>query len=296
MKKFLASTRLWPPTAQWCWAVVKFQVVMCIFVHCCCTIGPRYQDINEDEMELFELARKILIFPLLLVCVFGIAEGCSNKPREQALVSCGVVILEFGVEITYYNLLSLGGLGFQNQRAHDYRPIYAARWIGWSVAIPMLNFMNLYPLVDNQPFMQVLARLCPQSAASAAYCWTCFLGSVVLDPWMGWTLNALGCLSYILVVVDEVCFVSDHLLATTMPALKGYSIIVKEHMFVFYTGVWLMGNGGFASSYACQRFYTVTDVSLKATMAMAFLLFLYLMCGAQKMETETETETDQKNL
>lgn len=95
-----------------------------------------------------------------------------------------------------------------------------------------------------------------------------------------------------LCVVDEVCFVSDHLLATTMPALKGYSIIVKEHMFVFYTGVWLMGLGGFASSYACQRFYTVTDVSLKAT--MAFLLFLYLMCGAQKMETETETE--QKNL
>ena len=245
-------------------------------------------------MEPFEFARKPLIFPLLLACAFGISERLSNKPREQVLVSSGVVILEFGVQITYYNLLSQGGLGFQNQRAYDHRPIYAIRWIGWSVAIPTLNFMNLYPLVDNQQILEVLARLCPQSAASAAYCWTCFLGSVVLDPWMGWTLNALGCLSYILVVVDEVCFVSDHLLATTMPFLKGYSIIIKESMFVFYTGVWLMGNWGFASSYACQRFYTVSDISLKAT--MAFLLFLYFMCSAQKMETETETETEQKYL
>ena len=83
------------------------------------------------------------------------------------------------------------------------------------------------------------------------------------------------------------CFVSDHILATRIPAVKGYSIIIKESVFVFYTGVWLMGNWGFASSYACQRFYTVTDISLKATMAL--LMFMYLMCGLQ----ETEIEKDQ---
>ena len=239
-------------------------------------------------MELFDTARRILIVPVGLACAFFMKERCSKKPREQALVTSGVVILEFGVQITYYNLLSLGGLGFQNERAHDYRPIYAARWIGWFLAIPMLNFMNLYPIVDNQRVIPVLARLCPQMAASAAYCWTCFLGCVVLDPWMGWTLNLLGCLAYILVVFDEVCFVSDHLLATRMPAVKGYSIIIKEAVFAIYTAVWLMGNWGFASSYACQRFYTVTDISLKATMAL--LLFMYMMCGLQ------EAETDQKDL
>ena len=287
VREFRDCTRSWSSTAQWCWTATLCQILLCLLVHCCFTIGPRYKDINEDEMELFDAARTILIVPLGLACAFGMIERCSKKPREQALVTCGVVILEFGVQITYYNLLSLGGLGFQNQRAHDYRPIYATRWIGWFVAVPMLIFMNLYPIVDNQRFIQVLARLCPQMAASATYCWTCFLGCVVLDPWIGWTLNVFGCFAYILVVFDEVCFVSDHILATRIPAVKGYSIIIKESVFVFYTSVWLMGNWGFASSYACQRFYTVTDISLKATMAL--LMFMYLMCGLQ----ETEIEKDQ---
>jgi len=122
-------------------------------------------------------------------------------------------------------------------------------------------------------------------AASSTYCWSCFLGCVVCEPWIGWSLNLLGCIAYIIVVIDEVFFVRDYILSTQMPALKGYSIIVKEVMFAVYTGVWLMGLGNFASSYACQRFYTVSDISLKAT--MAFLLFLYWTCGE---ETETETK------
>lgn len=40
-----------------------------------------------------------------------------------------------------------------------------------------------------------------------------------------------------------------------------------------YTCVWLMGCWSYTGSYAVQRFYTVSDVSLKAT--MSGLMFLY---------------------
>eukprot|EP00438_Fugacium_kawagutii_P031724 Skav231800 [mRNA] locus=scaffold668:2382:3098:- [translate_table: standard] len=231
-------------------------------------------------MELFESARKVLLVPFALVSLFFAVEMCSSKPRERALVTSGIVLFEFGVQIAYYTFLALGwGLSYQNQRCYDYRPIYATRWIGWSFGIPTLIFMNLYP-VDNRGAVMVLARLCPQMVASAAYCWICFLGCVVVEAWLGWTLNLVGCLAYIIVVVDEVCFVSDNLLTTSMPALKGYSIIIKETVFIVYTAAWLMGNGSFVSSFACQRFYTVSDISLKATMAS--LLFLDLMCGRQE--------------
>ena len=276
---------MWPSTARWCAAVAACQISLCILVALLdfvgTTIGPTYRAVNEDEMELFESAKKVLIVPFCFVLVSGVMAMWSSA-REQVLVTCVVVTLEFGIQITYYTLLAGSrGLGFTNQRCYDDRPIYATRWMGWSFAIPMLIFMNLYPLVDHQGIVQVLSRLCPQMIASAAYCWTCFLGCVVIDAWLGWTLIALGCISYILVIFDEVCFVSEHLLTTTkhllMPAIKGYSIIIKECLFVFYTGVFLMGNSSFASSYACQRFYTVADISLKAT--MAFLLFIFLMCG-----------------
>ena len=90
---------------------------------------------------------------------------------------------------------------------------------------------------------------------------------------MGWFLNILGCVAYVAVITDEIVFVTEHILITKQPVLKGYSIFVKECIFVIYAGVWLMGCSGHAGSYACQRFFTVADVSLKATMAA--LLFVY---------------------
>ena len=122
----------------------------------------------------------------------------------------------------------------------------------------------------------MLLRIFPQQAATWAYCWACFLGCVVADPWMGWILNTLGCVAYVVVIVDEIVLVCDRLLLTSQPALKGYSIIVKECMFIIYTCVYLCSLWGFFSSYVCQRFYTVSDVSLKSTMAI--LLFIYWRC------------------
>eukprot|EP00434_Breviolum_minutum_P019069 symbB.v1.2.016810.t1/scaffold1292.1/size223628/8 len=183
-------------------------------------------------------------------------------------------MFEFSVKITYYTLLSTGyGMAYLNQRAYDERPIYATRWIGWTFAIPTLLFMNLYPLLDQEHPLEALVRILPQQAASAAYCWACFLGCVITNPVIGWYLNILGCVAYIVVIADEMVLVYYNILKASQPVLKGYSIVVKECIFVIYTVVWLMGNWGYASSYSCQRFYTVSDVSLKFTMAM--LLFFY---------------------
>lgn len=110
-------------------------------------------------------------------------------------------MLLFAVKICYYTMLSRGyGLAFQNQRSPDYRPIYVTRWIGWTYAVPTVLFMNLYPLMDSHPMLEVLVRIFPQLAASATYCWTCALGSVLYDPWMGWFLTVLGCVAYAAVV------------------------------------------------------------------------------------------------
>eukprot|EP00438_Fugacium_kawagutii_P003582 Skav221590 [mRNA] locus=scaffold1698:234592:235170:+ [translate_table: standard] len=181
---------------------------------------------------------------------------------------------EFTVKIVYYTLLSQGhAIAFWNQRYLDYRPIYVTRWVGWSFAIPTLLFMNLYPIMDGQTVYNVIVRIFPQQAATWAYCWACCLGCIVPDPWMGWTLITLGCLAYIVVIVDEIVLVSRQILITSQPVLKGYSIIVKEAVFIIYTCLFLCGLWGYFTSYACQRFYTVSDISLKSTMAT--MLFFY---------------------
>ncbi|CAK9047992.1 Uncharacterized protein SCF082_LOCUS26801 [Durusdinium trenchii] len=237
-------------------------------------VGPLYKTVNVDEIELFTVARYVLIIPLIFITLLHLRERCRPRARHRALVISFVSMWEFSVKITYYTLLSEGyGLAFQNQRSFDYRPIYATRWMGWFFAIPTLLFMNLYPIMEDYPASAVVKRIFPQQACSAAYCWTCYLGCIIYDPWFGWFLNILGCVGYVVVIVDEAVLVAEHMLSTKQPILKGYSIIVKECIFVMYTCVWLMGCWSYTGSYAVQRFYTVSDVSLKAT--MSGLMFLY---------------------
>ena len=222
----------------------------------------------------------------------------SSRPRRRALVISRVCMFQFSVKITYYTMLSEGyDFAFWNQRCVDYRPIYVTRWVGWSFAIPTLIFMNLYPIMDddNETALTVLARVFPQQAASWAYCWACCLGCIVADPWMGWFLNTLGCVAYIVVIVDEAVLVCDRLLTTSQPFLKGYSIIVKESIFIIYTCIYLCGLWGFASSYACQRFYTVSDISLKSTVAL-LLFFYWAVDGFTRRDAASGAASAQKAL
>ena len=46
---------------------------------------------------------------------------------------------------------------------------------------------NLYPIMEDYPASAVVKRIFPQQACSAAYCWTCYLGCIIYDPW------CLGC-------------------------------------------------------------------------------------------------------
>lgn len=266
--------REWPCTARWCMWFTWIQIACALLCHLFWPIEAYYKEVNQDEIAIFKVARYVLIIPLALITLFHFSEMLRLKPRPRVLIISRVSMFEFTVKITYYTMLSEGyGFAFWNQRCVDYRPIYVTRWVGWSFAIPTLMFMSLYPILDDQKLVDVLVRIFPQQAATWAYCWTCCLGCLVADPWMGWTLNTLGCVAYIFVIFDEIVLVSYRLLTTTQPALKGYSIIVKESVFIIYTCVYLCSLWGFASSYASQRFYTVSDVSLKATMST--LLFFY---------------------
>ncbi|CAK9043777.1 unnamed protein product [Durusdinium trenchii] len=265
-----ASLAVWPPTAQCCLMFTFLQVGGCILAVIFCELGPLHTAVHhaQDELALFKVARWVLVLPWILMLIIHAAERYRRTPRTRVLVISGVAMMEFSIAISYYTMLAYGyGVAFQNQRSSDGRPIYTLRWLGWTFAIPTLLFMNMYPIMDTHPPLDVAARIFPQQAVTAAYCLACWLGCILYNPSVGWALIALGCIAYIVQVVDEVVLVCDHLLKSTQPVVKGYSIILVQCIFVIYTCVYLMGNLGFASSYACQRFYTVSDLSLKSCMA-----------------------------
>ena len=127
--------------------------------------------------------------------------------------------------------------------------------------------------MDKHPALDVLVRTLPQLAASAAYCWACGLGCIVRDADVGWSLVGLGVVAYVAVIADEVVYVCEHIRTTSQPWIKGASIIIKEIMFVAYLAVYLLGSWGIVSSYACQLFYGIADVS--HLVVLSALLFVY---------------------
>ena len=267
----------WPLTAKVCFLFTPAQLLACIYACVWYEVGPMFKGAKEDELEIFSMARNALIIPMALitlVAMYQVVEMCSAKPRHRALIISRLSMFLFMVKMTYYTLLSRGyGLAFQNQRCYDLRPIYGARYAGWTFAVPTVIFMNLYPLMDEHRLIDVLIRLFPQMATTMTYCWAAGLGCILYDPWMGWFLCGLACLAYVPIVADEIAFVGEHISTTSQPLVKGISIGIKNVMFWLYTLWYLLGNWGFMSSYAVQASYSATDIGHIAVMSS--LLFLY---------------------
>lgn len=272
------SWSTWPGTARLCAAVSAAQLVAFVTALACCDVGPLYKGKAEvDEQGIFSMARNALIIPMALitlVAMYQVAEMCSAKPRHRALVISRVCMWEFVLKMTYYTLLSRGyGLAFQNQRSYDSRPIYGTRYAGWTLAVPTMVFMNLYPLMDDHRVSDVLIRLFPQLAASATYCLVCGLGSILYDPFIGWLLCLSGPLAFLAIVADQTVYLQERLPKTSQPVVKSISVALKTIMDVLYALVYLLGNLGFTSSHSVEVFYSSSDIGHMAVMSS--LLFLY---------------------
>jgi bacteriorhodopsin len=233
--------------------------------------------VPKEEIELFGMTRYILLPALMLAVAYSFFEHFIRSPsRPRAIIMSRVVVVEFCIKITYYSYMANynGGIVHVNNRAlGPERPIYLARWIGWSVAIPIVIFMNTIPMMEDMTLTDALKRIFPMQICSSAYCWTCYLGCIITNPIMGWILLSMGCGFYCQIIVDQSVFLAERLTRTKQAALKGYLIMIKEMIFMIYTFVFLLGEWDYISSFAIQRFYCFSDVSLKACTASFMFIF-----------------------
>jgi len=281
----IEKTSAWPTKARICVWFTYAQIVFNVLTHMFWRVGPQMTRIPEQEIEVFNTVQLALVPTMLAAVIFFISEQfCRNPQRPAALMMSRLVIFECFIKIAYYTVLAKynGGFAHVNLRAFGpERPIYLPRWIGWSLAIPTLIAMNTYPMMDTVPFPVFFRRILPMQAATMSYCWSCYLGCIIYDPWMGWFLISLGCMGYVSIIADQAVFVAQRLCVTENAAAKGYSVIVKEMVFATYTSIWLLGNWGYCSSLVCQKFYSYGDVSLKASMTLLMFIFWNIKDGAK---------------
>lgn len=269
----------WPLFARVCMWFTYAQIAACLLTHLCCTIGPRFPDPDPKEISVFDSVRYVLV-PVFVLEVFAmLIEMCRKNPRPNARIMSGIVIWEMCVKMTYYSVLTNfnGGIVHLNLRAMgEPRPIYLARWIGWSFALPGLLVMANQPAMDDVPFPTFLHRIFPMLAATWAYCWSCYLGCVVYNMWIGWFLISLGFVGYIATIADLTWFFDERFDITPNSNLKAFVTIVREAIFVAYSLIWLLGNWDYLDSYRCQIFYSYCDVTLGCMFAILLHVLRFL--------------------
>ena len=159
----------WPGSAKWCMRFTYAQIMSSLAGHLCFVVGPKFEaTTNLAEIEIFGIARYVLVIPLGLLVLYHFYESAKPSPNYTALTMARISIFEFSMKIVYYTTMATNaGLVLQNVRCYDLRPIYLARWYGWTFVIPTLLCMNYRPMLDDRSFAHVIKRICPQQAATA---------------------------------------------------------------------------------------------------------------------------------
>lgn len=261
----------WP--ARWCNYFTVAQVVACVATVLVHPIGPTMTP-DPAEIARFQLVRTMLA-PALLLEFAQVLSSASDGVSHAGGGMSKFVMAEYCIKMTYYTLMATfdGAIVHQNLRAQDVRPIYAPRWIGWCLAVPTLIIINNYPLIDGMSFRHFWWRLLPNLNVTWTYCVTCWLGTVVHDPWVGWGLIFLSFLAYLAATMDQVYFLVERSDKTSWFGYKCAIVMVKEIAFFIYGVVYLLGNWGMMSSYSVQSFFSFGDVFIKVSLASVIVIF-----------------------
>lgn len=264
---------------KWAVGVQLFAAVVCVGHF---GIGPIYENPDQREIDRFMKVRNMLGPTLWLECA-QLLSSLSDVNRMYNIAAVSIemsmaVVMVYLLNIGYYYSMSElnGGLVHVNLRALDFgsfRPIYAPRWVGWCIAVPVLVVVNNFPFTDCLPVHRFLARLLPQLLCTAGYCAMAWLGAILGNSVAGWLLIGLSFVTYVLVLADQANFLVEMRGKSRFFGYKAGLVVLKEVFFLAYGIVFMLGNLDLASSLTVQTFFSFGDVYLKAGVASCLVIF-----------------------
>jgi len=143
------------------------------------------------------------------------------------------------------------------------RPVYIARFVQWSVGVPLLVLITNRGLLSGRPNTEVLARSTPSLLASFVYIWVAWVMEVTTGVVLRWVLFTVSMLGHVVVSMDQLRISCDIWGEGEVFGLRFGMLVYQLVSFTGISCVFVMGRFGVISSLWEQAVYAYVDATIK---------------------------------
>lgn len=246
------------------------------------------EDLNPTEAWHFGLIRFLLMPCFILECsvyfsqCWGSSQELDLKGRHMSLA----LLAEYMCLMLTYSCMSSpeNGIAHYNMRAvGPPRPVYFARWAGWTLAMPIYLLINNWPLSEGMEFADYFNRLWPMLLNTVGYTALTWVGTVTESPKAGWTCIVVAFLIFGAIQIEQFSFLRER--QESLRQVEQHDNIVIGHdtrqnivsycclVFAAYGVAYLLGNANFISNARLELVYSYCDLVLKVLTGSLFVTF-----------------------
>eukprot|EP00928_Gymnodinium_smaydae_P005247 TRINITY_DN11801_c0_g10_i1.p1 TRINITY_DN11801_c0_g10~~TRINITY_DN11801_c0_g10_i1.p1 ORF type:complete len:1130 (-),score=179.91 TRINITY_DN11801_c0_g10_i1:304-3693(-) len=274
-----------------CYALITSVVFMvCIAAG---GVGPRREPINESDTWHAAIA-VLLVLSLAVTEICVVAGGasntyilntvCSSDDRMEKITMPGAydawwTLLEYMAKIMcglYMYLFSGGVVHTDTLAVNGARPVYMARFVQWSLAVPILMLITNSACIDSQK--KLLQRSSTNLWASFTFVWAAWLMEVTPYYGVRWLMMFMSLSGAVVSALDQF-YVFKENATTRFYRMKHGLLIYSKALDILYAVVFLLGRFGVITSGSEHIFYAYADATVKVFHG-AFLAMLRSREGA----------------
>eukprot|EP00928_Gymnodinium_smaydae_P086484 TRINITY_DN7061_c2_g1_i1.p1 TRINITY_DN7061_c2_g1~~TRINITY_DN7061_c2_g1_i1.p1 ORF type:complete len:1414 (+),score=209.97 TRINITY_DN7061_c2_g1_i1:203-4444(+) len=257
-----------------------YSVLTCIAMLACITVGgvsPRWDYHVESDIR-HAGAAVLLIVPLTIMKFCVAISGASSldikdivrsngsqapKPKLPGSHDAWLTVLEYVAKLvtgTYMYLFS-GGVAHTDSLARDgARPVYLARFVQWSFAVPVLLLITNSTFVESRAL--VIRRSWPSLLAAYVFVWAVWLMEVTPHYAVRWPMVLLSLSGAFVIALDQFKLATE-CRATSLYGMKMGLLVYCKISELLYAVVFMLGRFGAIAPTSEHIFYAYSDAIIK---------------------------------
>jgi len=265
---------LMPWTAVVC---IVYAAILFVAISICAAAAPiseRFLAPNPAEIWHAKVAILLIVSAAATEVCFLVSSATnavmmgstiSAQLQMHRMGDSALTLTEYGQKAAtgLYMWLMAGGIVHTDSLAWGGpRPVYLARFVQWSLAVPTLLLISNRALIKDPSFFVLAVRSMPGVIAVFLFTWAAWLMEVTTSPSVRWTMYSSCLMGHTLVSIDQLNLAyvhrhDDHF------AWKLGMLVYQITFSTAYAVVFSCGRFGVLSSVTEQCIYAYTDASVK---------------------------------
>jgi len=236
--------------------------------------GERWTAVDVDEVWHSKAAIMMVSSAVIMELCFlassslnvrTLGVDCRNQLCLNGVGDSVLTLIEYSLKILtgFYLWCAKGGIVHTDVLAvGGPRPVYMARFLQWSVAVPLLMLLSNRSFCSKDTEVWDCIRWMPGLVASSVYCWAGWIMEVTVSPKLRWPFFFLSMVGAVFASIDQIVLARHHR-GKELWNWKFGMLVYQIASFALYALVFVLGRFGLVSSLFEQCSYAYADATVK---------------------------------